>query len=155
MERKIILGGLLKRVIDYNIDTFEGRLTLQKTVYLLQAFGLHLGYNFSWYLYGPYSPDLTKDAYEIKDIYKDIPKMKFVNEEKERRFREFIRFIHNFEDNLPYWLEILSSIHFLQKIMRYKSKYGIIDMVVKKQPYIKKEDCEKCWDILEKKGLLY
>ena len=46
-------------------DSFGERLRLQKTVYLLQAFGMQLGYGFGWYKYGPYSQDLVSDAYAV------------------------------------------------------------------------------------------
>lgn len=46
-------------------DTTKDRLKLQKTIYLLQANGLQLGYGFSWYKYGPYSQDLVQDAYKV------------------------------------------------------------------------------------------
>lgn len=49
-------------------NTMEDRLKLQKTVYLLQHFGLHLGYGFSWYRYGPYSQELVYDAYRFLHI---------------------------------------------------------------------------------------
>ena len=45
------------------MQSFEERLVLQKAVYLAQQLGVHLGYHFSWYLRGPYSKDLTADAY--------------------------------------------------------------------------------------------
>jgi hypothetical protein len=44
---------------------FTERLILQKTVYLLQAAGVRLGYSFSWYRRGPYSSTLTRDAFAI------------------------------------------------------------------------------------------
>jgi hypothetical protein len=44
---------------------FDDRLILQKTVYLLQAAGVRLGYSFSWYHRGPYSSTLTRDAFAI------------------------------------------------------------------------------------------
>ena len=46
-------------------DTIEDRLKLQKTIYLLEEFGLNLGYGFGWYKYGPYSSDLVQDAYTV------------------------------------------------------------------------------------------
>jgi len=153
MDRKISLGGLFKRLETFDMDTFDGRLILQKTVYLMQAYGLPLGYNFSWYIYGPYSPDLTKDGYEIKDIYQNIPKMKFVKEDREMRFNEFIKIFGQYIKN-AYWLELLASIHFLKKLYPSENKENILIKVEKKQPYIKKIDCETAWNYLEKIGLL-
>ena len=153
MEQKIALGGLLKQIGNYNMDTFEGRLILQKTVYLMQAFGLPLGYRFSWYLYGPYSPDLTKDGYEIKDIYKTIPKLKFVKQDRQKRFDDFIKILGD-NKNDAYFLELLASIHFLKKIYPLENKENIVKKVEQKQPYIKKKDCESAWQYLEKIELL-
>src|SRR5437762_1233304 len=47
------------------LNSFDDRLILQKSVYLAQAAGIQLGYHFQWYLRGPYSPMLTKDAFAI------------------------------------------------------------------------------------------
>jgi uncharacterized protein YwgA len=52
--------------IDFNIQSVESRKLLQKVVYLAQALGLPVLYNFSWYVHGPYSPRLTKDYYELQ-----------------------------------------------------------------------------------------
>jgi len=153
MEKKIALGGLLKRIGNYNIDTFDGRLILQKTIYLMQSFDLPLGYRFSWYIYGPYSPDLTEDGYQLKDIFKEVPSMKFVKEEREKQFKKFIKFLGE-KKNDPKWLEILASIHFIYKLNRQMSKNDILKLIINKQPYILKKDCEEAWNYLEEVGLL-
>jgi len=53
-------------------DSFQDKLVVQKIVYLLQMKGLRIGYRFSLYVRGPYSPDLTIDIYgraaELADI---------------------------------------------------------------------------------------
>ena len=61
---KLAIDGL---GLQFKIDTFEDRLILQKAIYLAQAGGVHLGYYYHWYLYGPYSPSLTRDEYAIAD----------------------------------------------------------------------------------------
>lgn len=48
-----------------SVQTFNDRLILQKSVYLLQAAGIHMGYRFRWYLRGPYSSDMTAGAFGI------------------------------------------------------------------------------------------
>lgn len=58
----------LKLVLDElgmapSLSTFDDRLILQKTVYLIQQLGVSLGYSYSWYIRGPYSRDLTADAF--------------------------------------------------------------------------------------------
>lgn len=63
-RRQIALKLVLNELgMDQSMLSFDDRLALQKTVYLLQQMGIHLGYPFSWYLRGPYSRDLTADAF--------------------------------------------------------------------------------------------
>lgn len=51
--------------LPFRLSSFEDRLILQKAVYLAQAAAVHLGYTFSWYLRGPYSSALTRDAFAV------------------------------------------------------------------------------------------
>ncbi|MBC7112712.1 MAG: hypothetical protein H5T34_01600 [Candidatus Methanomethyliales bacterium] len=44
---------------------FLSRLKLQKLVFLARYFGLDMGYSFSLYIHGPYSPDLARDYYSL------------------------------------------------------------------------------------------
>jgi hypothetical protein len=60
----------LKLALDHlglpaRLSSFDDRLILQKAVYLAQAAGVELGYFFHWYLRGPYSPSLTRDAFAM------------------------------------------------------------------------------------------
>ena len=68
MEPKI-LAGLYKRLYkSFDIRSFEDRLKIQKFVYIVQSRKINLGYLFNFYLYGPYSTDLTRNAYSITDF---------------------------------------------------------------------------------------
>jgi len=51
---------------DLDLSSFDQRLILQKTIYLVQAANVDLGYSFHWYLRGPYSPALTRDAFGVQ-----------------------------------------------------------------------------------------
>lgn len=51
--------------VGLSVASFDERLILQKSVYLIQSAGIRLGYRFRWYLRGPYSPDMTADAFAI------------------------------------------------------------------------------------------
>jgi len=59
---KLTVDGLN---LPFRIDSFMDRLIMQKAVYLAQAAGVHLGYYYHWYLYGPYSRSLTRDEFAI------------------------------------------------------------------------------------------
>jgi len=62
--------SLIELGIEPDMGTFDQRLIMQKAAYLAQAAGVGLGYFFRWYLRGPYSPDLTSDAFGIQDELK-------------------------------------------------------------------------------------
>lgn len=46
-----------------NMDDFDDRLKLQKLVYILNSQNIRFNYNFTWYIHGPYSSELTRDGY--------------------------------------------------------------------------------------------
>lgn len=48
------------------VDSFEDKLVIQKTVYLLKLMGFSIEYPFSLYVRGTYSPQLTQELYERK-----------------------------------------------------------------------------------------
>jgi len=55
------LSSLYSEVFEKSVrmSTFMDRLKLQKLVYILHSEGMDLGYDFTWYIYGPYSSTLT------------------------------------------------------------------------------------------------
>ena len=148
-------------------DTTEDRLKLQKTIYLLQANGLQLGYGFSWYRYGPYSQDLVQDAYLVlraeSDKYENETSSWKFNDNSLKRFAEFRSIctdISNIRsDILDYaeQLELVASVDFLKQTwypkagdeevisgfkQRKKQLYrgnGITDEMIRKALHI----CEK------------
>ncbi len=151
------LGGLLIRIGNFDPEAFnrnfDERLILQKTIYLLQASGLYLGYPFSWYIKGPYSPELASDAYSLAKVYDRARPVRFENLESEKRFRHFMSFLGNRSTDAD-WLERLASIHFLKTVHARTTKEDIIARVMRKQRYLTPEKCEEAWNYLEKYGLL-
>lgn len=156
--RKTALGGLLKRIENFSpsafLASFSARLIFQKTIYLLQAFGLYFGYRFSWYIRGPYSPALTREGYGLVQGFKQAPTIRFRKTSSEERFNEFLKFLGN-RKNDSNWLETLASIHFLKHQYPKETKEEIIDIVLEKQPYLTVEECMKAWTHLEKFGLVF
>jgi uncharacterized protein YwgA len=49
----------------FDVEEFEDRLTMQKLVYFAQECGLDLSYEYNMYRYGPYSPELAEDYYNL------------------------------------------------------------------------------------------
>jgi len=73
MERREKIIALF-REMDFqpDISLFDDRLIAQKIVCLLELKGLKLGYPYSIYVRGPYSPDLTKDLFEFTDEFHEF-----------------------------------------------------------------------------------
>ena len=99
------------------LDSFSDRLVLQKSLYLSQVAGVQLGYNFNWYLRGPYSPALTRDAFtiveELNQGLDESPGWKLDDSSQQRlaKVRQLIGHIP--ADELPARLELLASVGFL------------------------------------------
>jgi uncharacterized protein YwgA len=151
------LGGLLKRIGNFDPASFESdfndRLILQKTVYLMEKFGLHIGYYFSWYLRGPYSPSLARDAYALAKTYSEIKPVRFANPAKENRFCEFLAFIKPFSSS-ERDLERIASIHFLCKAYPDTQSKEIYFKIKGKIPSITITEFEETKTLLKENGLL-
>lgn len=152
-ERILVLGAILRRIDNFSMTTLDGRLLLQKTVYLLQACGLYLGYHFSWYLYGPYSTELASDGFTLTQLYSSVPKGTFKKKDSEEKFATFMAHIGSSTKD-AHWLELLASIHFLTELYPQKERTEIIAIVQKKQHYFSLAECKKAWDYLKEWRLI-
>ncbi len=121
MDRRQIASKLALDEIgqDLTLRPFSNRLILQKTIYLVQASGVHLGYSFTWYLRGPYSRELTADLFTAReelDGGADETSDWFLDEESTERIeqiRPLIEVPQGFGRSKADWLELLASVHFL------------------------------------------
>jgi len=148
----LVLGGLLKRISNFDMSDLKQRIIFQKTTYLLQAFGLYLEYEFSWYVHGPYPTQHAKDRFTLVQIYEDVPTVKLAGEE-ETKFRDFIKFLGDRKTDTD-WLEQLSCVHFLRLLYPKKTKEEILEEVLQHESHFTKEQCEEAWRYLEKFNLL-
>jgi uncharacterized protein YwgA len=151
--RQSVLGCVLRRVGSFSTATFPERLKLQKTVYLLQAFGIYLGYPFNWYLYGPYSPQLTRDAFEVTPRLGRFEPLRFTDRETERRFQQFLAFLGDRKDD-PKWLELVASLHMLARIYGADNTNVIFEKVAAKQPYLSEGERSSAWRHLRDDALV-
>lgn len=104
--------------LSFSIDSFDNRLILQKAIYLAQAAGVNLGYYYHWYLYGPYSPSLTRDAYAIAvDIDCDMDESRGwrLDETSQSKLGRLKNLIPKTDDKQQKRrkLELLASVHYL------------------------------------------
>lgn len=157
MNRQVVdLGFILKQFPDFkfSVEDFDGRLRLQKFIYLMQIFDIYLGYDFSWYLRGPYCSTLAASGFALEQIYHKIPndKVKFSSAVIQKRFDKFRNFIKK-RNNDNDFLEIAASIHYLQKICTLNDD-EIIAKVVKKQPRFTEDKVRTIYEELKKWPLI-
>lgn len=144
------IGGIIKRVGSFSNETLEDRKRFQKTVYLIQAFGIDLGYEFNWYVHGPYSPRLAKVGYKLEEIYDQVQPTKFSDETYQERFEEFLEFVDPIKKDVDR-LEASASLHWLDQINPDLPHDILIEHLLeeeKEELALPKEDCEELWDKL-------
>jgi len=145
MNSKGKLIACLKMLgINPKLETFTERKLLQKLVFLLQQFGVDLKFNYSWYLHGPYSPDLTRTLYEMTEP-SSIPKAELSDSEIAR-----INKLKNFLDKDIYSsdrLELLVSINYLRERARAigASDQEVLRITKKVKPYFSEREIQECW----------
>lgn len=117
-ERELILSRILQLVgLDHiDMDNFDNRLIYQKIIYLLQNYGLSLGYGYSWYVKGPYSSELAKTLFNITPQISS-ESAGFVFQDNEKIVSKITNFNSILKDEIqnPLFLEVLASIVFIQK----------------------------------------
>lgn len=150
------LGFILREFPEFkfSMDQFDDRLRLQKFIYLMQAFDVYLGYDFSWYLRGPYCTRLATCGFALADgIYQRIPQHdgtnRFASNTVQNRFNKFKEYIGGKENDAAY-LEIAASLHYLIKAVELNESKAL-KRVRKKVPNSTQELCEDVLD--EMKGL--
>ena len=160
MDTKLVVLKLFLEElgIPTSIQTLDDRVRVQKAVYLGQLSGADLGYRFSWYLKGPYSPPLTKDYYGLAEGV-EVGERDFEGKELKQPIRKKLQKIKPVLD-VPQglhltpedWLELISSYHYLRFVSKYDEK-KTRDVIQKEKsrlfPFI-----ENARDVLLKNGLL-
>ena len=110
------LGFILDQIKGYRFSTasVDDRLKLQKMVYLLQAFGVYLGYDFSWYMRGPYCMVLASNIIRLQYIHASMPKIesKFNDKKSQKLFKKFLKFV---KGKSASELEMAASLHCLSQ----------------------------------------
>ena len=148
------LGVLVKDIGNFEMDTFDGRLRFQKTVQLLQSFGIDLGYYYNWYLRGPYSPELAKDGFRLQEVIGEIPKIpvEFADNTNQSRYDSFKEFVADKKED-PDKVEIASSICFLRN-EEGMSKDTVLRLTEGKRRHFTGDECMRIWNELESYGVV-
>lgn len=109
--------------IPFDVKTMEGRLCMQKAIYLAQRAGPDLGYRFNWYLRGPYSPALAEayfEAYPNRASFQQYS----AGEKIKKSLRSLRKLFEAKPESAskPQWLEALASLHYLQYVQKWDTQ---------------------------------
>lgn len=127
--------------VEPHLDTFASRKQLQKLTYLIEAFGIFLGFQFSWYLHGPYDRKLTAVLYgddDGKESARQVPDTYPNESEIIKKLKEFLgRDVH-----FSRTLELIVSLHYLDYLGRRQNMKDdeIIDQLVSLKPQYTKDE---------------
>jgi uncharacterized protein YwgA len=127
-----------------DIGSVDERKRVQKSIYIGQAAKIDLGYHFAWYLKGPYSPELTKDYYELDEVISEGD-LEFQKKELKGQLKEKLLSIKPLFTppadtplNQADWLELLASVHYqLKKYDRENAKNNMVAEKPNLAPYFK------------------
>ena len=149
------LGYILKQIpgYEFSVDRFDDRLRLQKTVYLLQAFGINRGYEFGWYLRGPYCSLVAMDGFDLRGVYGRIPKGETAFTTRRANVL-FDRFCSLVSDKSTAYLEIAVYLHHIKHGGTGGSDDDIRKKVEDKRPEFTAEQVEEAWSDLLREGLI-
>ena len=155
MTNKNKLWKYLDEISGLNIQTFDDRKKLQKTVYFLQRMGLNMGYKFGWYIHGPYSSELTKDAFEFHNQKETLKETDFskISPAEIEKIGAIKKFFGDLKDS-PDMLELLASLDFIKNIayipdIDEKDKQVVIKQLkILKPGKFNEVDIEQSWDRL-------
>jgi uncharacterized protein YwgA len=156
------LNSCIENIGGLNLETLVDRKLLQKKIYFLQEFGVKLGYSYGFYLYGPYSSELTSDAFFLKSMKEQAPESVEKTElsaKEEKAMKKALKFFAKLSDKkyeIAYKLELLSSLHFLYNISHFtpKSKKEIFRRLKERKSIQDDADLEKAWTLLSSNSLI-
>ena len=148
-----VLSGLIRRIDKhFNMESFDNRLRLQKIIYLLQAYGINLGYEYRLYLYGPYCTHLTKTAFMV-DSFTKAKEVYLEDESLEKIFKEFLKRVESHKKDSN-WLEIASTIHLFKTMHPLKNREGIIGEVIIMKPKFTQKEVNRIYQEIEEWQIL-
>jgi len=119
--------------IKSDMRLFSTRLRIQKILYLLQELGLQTGWKFSWYVRGPYSPDLAHELFEHQQKGTRDSRV----QDDERKALERFREKFGASPLSAQQLEAAAAVVFVAKSSRLRSA-GLVVAVSKEKPYLPK-----------------
>ena len=148
MAEKIIINNNVAYLICRYKEISKERpckKTLQKIVYLTQAEGLNLGFEYGIHFYGPYSADLNEAVISLaadRVIYFNYEKMSHFMETNDSLYsiesdldtaaeEKLNAVIGKYKDKTPSELELITTTHYVKENLPETNLAGIIQGVKK------------------------
>jgi uncharacterized protein YwgA len=133
------------------MSSFTGRKRIQKSIYLLHQLGANLPFNYTWYVHGPYSPDLTRTLFN--------PQQDTTARELSKNELEIVNIARNFLAGDFYSADSLELIVSLVYLIKNGPREGldnkqkIVDYLHSKKPQFPVPRIESAWMKIEESGL--
>ena len=138
-----LVASLKAMGVSPKMETFNDRLRLQKLVWLMQKFGVKLDFGYSWYLHGPYSPELTRTLYEI--VQDNPTQDETIGTRDLTRILNLRRVLGGDLDSADK-LELLASIDFLKHSAGPLTKEDLKSFLAETKPYFNERLIQESWD---------
>lgn len=160
MENIDIVNGIVLQKMGISKDTFNDRLIAQKKIYLLQSLGTKLGYEYNWYIRGPYSPVLTSYIYANIDMLLSTDFSKYEISEKAKNDIETVNSLKDCCSeimSISSWYELLASLLYIinnQITWNVKTNDEIFKTLCLHKPQYNTEGCNLAYEALKSKGFI-
>ncbi len=144
-ETSKLFASLKAIGIDPKMASFGERKRVQKMVYLLEkVFGVNFSFSYSWYLHGPYSPQLTEKMYDVIErgqrVDSNPENLTTDDLSKIAKLKAFLKEDIDSNDEL----ELLVSVHYLLNCSSGKSKIqNVVEFMKKRKPYFNTSEVYK------------
>lgn len=107
--------------LDASISSFNDRKRIQKIFYFLKKLGLNFDIEYKWYIYGPYSNQLTEIYFQAEDLDEDTDLSSISLDEKDlENIKKVNTILVDINDHEK--LEYYASILFIWKDMVFIRK---------------------------------
>jgi uncharacterized protein YwgA len=144
------------------MQSFGDRLLFQKRIYILQElFDIPIGYEFGWYIRGPYSSELTRDGFENESISSLFNRrwdelsalLPAIEEEDSQALVEaqgFFSRVRQSRIEEGRFLELLTSLHFM-KVNWYPHEdwQRAVDTLRRLKPHFTQSETEEACRLLQ------
>jgi uncharacterized protein YwgA len=122
---------------------FENRIKMQKLVYLLTYYGvIFSNYRFTWWRYGPYSPQLADDAFTFHNIDHASPSIDEL--ETFRKVERGRSILKNAENS-----ELIASYLYLVSRMTDPTPEDVLEELLQRKPYFTPEQIQEVMSVWE------